>query len=161
MKKTIAMGCDFCGYAQKIYLKEKLTQQGYRVIDLGCKEEEKTLPFFAPAKAVAECILRGEADKGILICATGMGIGIVANKFKGIYAAICETDYAAKMSRKHDNANVLALGAQITANEMSLAIAETWLNTGFTEGFNEHEKQMQKKYIDALIDFEKKLLSCP
>lgn len=159
MKETIAMGCDFCGYAQKLYLKEKLQSLGYTMIDLGCGPNDKTLPFFQPAKAVAECILKGDATKGILICATGMGIGMVANKFRGIYAAICDTDYAARMSRKHDNANVLALGAQITAPEMSYEIVTAWLNTEFMEGFSEHEKEMQKKYIAAFIEFENKLFS--
>lgn len=159
MKEIIVMGSDFCGYLQKLYLKEKLQLQGYEIKDLGCGPDDKTLPFFQPAQAVAECIIRGEATKGILICATGMGIGIVANKFQGIYAAICDTDYAARMSRKHDNANVLALGAEITAPEMSYAIVEAWLNTQFMEGFSEHEKMLQKKYIDALVEFESKLFS--
>ncbi|MCX7121874.1 MAG: RpiB/LacA/LacB family sugar-phosphate isomerase [Gammaproteobacteria bacterium] len=159
MKEIIAMGCDFCGYEQKLYLKEKLESQGYEIKDLGCGPNDKTLPFFQPAKAVAESIIKGEATKGILICATGMGIGIVANKFKGIYAAICETDYSARMSRKHDNANVLALGAQITAPEMSYEIVQAWLRTEFMEGFSNHEKMLQKKYIDALIEFENKLFS--
>ena len=159
MKSIIAMGCDFCGYAQKIYLKERLQSLGYTIKDLGCGPNDESLPFFLPAKSVAECILQGEASKGILICATGMGIGIVANKFQGIYAAICDTVYAAQMSRKHDNANVLALGAQITAPEMSFAIVEGWLNTEFTSGFSEHEKVQQKKYIDALIAFENELFS--
>lgn len=157
MKDIIAIGCDFSGYKQKLYLIDKLQALGYQIKDLGCGPQDETLPFFKPAKAVAECILNGEATKGILICATGMGIGIVANKFQGIYAAICETVYAAQMSRKHDNANVLALGAHITAPEMSLAIVEGWLNTEFMSGFSEHEKIQQKKYIDALIAFENEL----
>jgi ribose 5-phosphate isomerase B len=156
-EKVIVMGCDWYGYSLKIYLKEKLEAIGYEIKDLGCGPNDKTLPFFAPAKAVAESIMHGEASKGILVCATGMGIGIVANKFKGIYAAICDTDYAAKMSRKHDNANVIALGSQITAPEMSYAIVEAWLNTEFMEGFSEHEKQQQTKYINALIKFENEL----
>lgn len=157
MKKTIAIGCDFYGYVQKLYLKEKLQTLGYEIKDFGCGPNDKKLPFFQPAKSVAECIIRGEASQGILICATGMGIGIVANKFQGIYAAICDTVYAAQMSRKHDNANVLALGAQITAPEMSFAIVEGWLNTEFMSGFSEEEKEQQKKYIDAFIQFENAL----
>ena len=79
MKEIIAIGSDFYGYAQKLYLIDKLRSLGYQIKDLGCGPHDETLPFFQPAKAVAECIIQGKANKGILICATGMGIGIVAN----------------------------------------------------------------------------------
>lgn len=96
-------------------------------------------PLFA--KEVCLAVQKGEAQRGILICGTGIGMSITANKFKGIRAALCLNEYMARMSRKHNDANVLCLGDRILGDDLALAIVEVWLNTDFEGG--RHERRVR------------------
>lgn len=129
----ISMGCDHGGYALKEYVKEYLIGQGHEVVDCGCHSLDSCdYPQFgaAAARAVAE----GNCQRGIVICTTGIGISITANKVKGIRCALCSEPLSAEMTRKHNDANVLAMGAGMTGPNMAQRIVDTFLSTEFEGG---------------------------
>lgn len=129
----IAIGCDHAGYELKETVKDKLTSEGYELIDLGTNSSESVdYPIYG--KAVGEKVASGECDKGIAICGTGIGISISCNKVKGVRAALCNTEHLAKMSREHNDANVLCLGAREIDKELALKIVDKWLSTDFLGG---------------------------
>lgn len=129
----IAIGCDHAGYELKETVKNKLTKEGYELIDLGTNSSESVdYPIYG--RAVGEKVASGECDKGIAICGTGIGISISCNKVKGVRAALCNTEHLAKMSREHNDANVLCLGAREIDKELALKIVDKWLSTDFLGG---------------------------
>lgn len=113
----IALGCDHGGFELKQEIKKHLDEQKIPYIDYGCDSLESTdYPIYA--KRVAKAILSGECDKGILICGTGIGISITANKFKGIRAALCSDCFSAEATRLHNDANILAMGGRVVGPAM-------------------------------------------
>ncbi len=145
----VAIGSDHAGYHLKEKIKEFLISKGYQVIDFGTDSEDSThYPIFA--RDVALAVQRGEADRGILVCGTGIGMSITANKFKGIRAALCLNEYMARMSRLHNDANVLCLGDRVLGEELALSIVEVWLETPFEGG--RHQKR-----IELIADIEKEI----
>ena len=127
----IALGCDHGGYELKLEIKKYLDEQGIAYKDFGCDSLESTdYPIYA--KKVAHAILDGECDKGILICGTGIGISITANKFKGIRAALCSDCFSAEATRLHNDANILAMGGRVVGPGLAVKIVETFLNTPFS-----------------------------
>ena len=129
----IIIGSDHAGYAAKEYVKELLAQRGLKVEDKGCFSEESVhYPIYA--KAVAKAVAAGEAPRGILICGTGIGVSIAANKVRGIRAALCHDAFTAKACREHNNANILAMGARVLSREQIKEIVEIWLDTEFLGG---------------------------
>ena len=129
--KKIIIGSDKSGFQLKEAVKAHLVEAGYEVTDAGSQSEEKA------AENVAPRVGGGEFEKGILICGTGMGMSIVANKHKGVYAAVCENTYAAEKSRAINNANILTMGGWITGEVVGCQIADTFLNTEFTQNLEE------------------------
>lgn len=135
----IVIGSDHAGYDLKETIKNYLIKKGYNLIDKGTNSKESVdYPIFG--ESVAESVAKGEAEKGIVICGTGIGISISANKVKGVRAALCTNEYMARMARKHNNANVLALGARVLGVDLALSIVETFLNTQFEGG--RHERRV-------------------
>ncbi len=131
----IALGSDHGGLELKKAVMEYLDEQGLAYQDFGCYDKTSCdYPHFG--RAAAQAVARGECDRGIVICTTGIGISIVANKVKGVRAALCTDPYSAKMTRLHNDANVLALGGGITGKNMALEIVEVFLNTEFSQGEN-------------------------
>lgn len=131
----IALACDHGGFDMKQIVIEYLEENGIEYKDFGCYDKTSCdYPVFA--RPAAEAVASGECEKGIVVCTTGIGISIVANKVKGIRAAVCNDPYAAKMTRLHNNANVLALGGGMIGKNMAIDILETFLNTEFSEGEN-------------------------
>ncbi len=131
--KTILMGSDHAGYALKLVLKEVLEREGFSVVDVGCDNENSCdYPDFA--QDLCKRILQGEASQGVLICGTGLGMSMTANRFRGIRAALCTTEYHARMSRAHNYSNVLCLGGRVLGSELAAAILRTWLATSFEGG---------------------------
>ena len=129
----IAIGCDHAAFEEKNKIKEFLESLTYEVIDCGTYSEESVdYPLYA--HAVAKQVSNNNVDKGIVICGSGIGISIAANKIKGIRAALCTSTLHAELSRKHNNSNILALGARLTKIEDIIAITKTWLNTSFEGG---------------------------
>jgi ribose 5-phosphate isomerase B len=132
-KQTIWIGNDHGGYALKLRIIEYLKDKGYLVNDVGCDSTEIVrYPYFA-AK-VAGAVSRGEATRGILICSTGIGMSIIANKYKRVRASLCATTYLAKMTRAHNDSNILCLGGKTTGEFEALDILETWLITDYLGG---------------------------
>lgn len=129
----IAMGSDHVGFQMKNELAEYLKSQGHEIADLGSHSEERTdYPIFG--KAVAAAVTSGRADCGILVCGTGVGISIAANKTNGIRAVVCSEPYSAMLSKQHNNTNVLAVGARVIGIELAKMIVDAWLNAEFEGG---------------------------
>lgn len=129
----ISMGCDHGGYLLKEHIKKYLTEQGHEIKDFGCHSLDSCdYPQFgaAAARAVAD----GSCEKGIVICTSGIGISISANKIKGIRCALCSEPLSAEMTRRHNNANMLAMGAGMTGPNMAERIVDTFLSTEFEGG---------------------------
>ena len=133
MSARLAIASDHGGFELKRILSDFLKTQGHEVLDLGTGGSESVdYPDFA-AK-LCKAILEGRAERGILICGTGIGMSIAANKFKGIYAAVCTNEFMARMSREHNDSNVLCLGARVLGDEVAKGIVEVWLSTPFAAG---------------------------
>lgn len=129
----IALGCDHGGYELKQFIMKTLEKLGYEYEDFGCYSLESCdYPDFgaAAARAVAE----GKCDRGIVICTTGIGISIAANKVKGIRCALCSDSLSAEMTRRHNDANVIAMGAGIVGPKLAERMVEVFLNTEFEGG---------------------------
>ncbi|MGN0299134.1 MAG: ribose 5-phosphate isomerase B [Lachnospiraceae bacterium] len=127
----IALGCDHGGYQLMREVKSFLDQKGYAYKDFGCYSEE-AVDYPDYAKKVGEAIQQGICDKGILICGTGIGISIAANKMKGIRAALCTDCFCAEATRQHNDANILCMGGRVVGPGLALKITETFLETPFS-----------------------------
>lgn len=127
----IAIGCDHGGYELKQEIMEYLDKKGYDYRDFGCYSTE-SVDYPEYARKVCESINSGESEKGILICGTGIGISIAANKVKGIRAALCTDCFMAEATRLHNDANVLALGGRVVGAGLAIKIVETFLTTEFS-----------------------------
>lgn len=129
----IAIGSDHGGFQLKKDIMKHLDELGLEYKDYGTYSEESCdYPIYG--EAVAKAIVNGEADKGILICGTGIGISISANKVKGIRAALCGDCFSAEFTRRHNDANILAMGARVTGSGLALKIVDTFLTTEFEGG---------------------------
>lgn len=128
----IAIGSDHGGFDLKEVIIAHLKEQGIAVKDYGCNDKSSCdYPIYG--RAVAEAVAKGECEKGIVICTTGIGISITANKVKGIRCALCADTLTAQMTRQHNDANVLALGGGIVGPNLGISIVDTFLNTDFSE----------------------------
>jgi len=137
----IILGSDHGGWELKEFLKQRLDEWGYHYTDAGtCGSESVDYPDFA--KEVCRTVQKGEADRGILVCGTGIGMCIAANKFPGIRAALCHDEYTAKMSRQHNDANILVLGGRVLKPEVAGNILKMWLDTEFEQG--RHQRRLDK-----------------
>ncbi len=137
----VAIGSDHAGFDYKEIVKEHLEEKGFEVIDKGTYSRESVdYPIFG--EAVAQAVASGEADRGIVICGTGIGISISANKVKGIRAALCTNEYMARMARKHNDANILAFGARVLGIDVALGIVDVFFETEFEGG--RHERRVNE-----------------
>ena len=127
----IALGCDHGGFAMMQEVKKHLEERSLEYKDFGCYSEE-SVDYPEYAKKVAKAVAEGECEKGILICGTGIGISIAANKVKGIRAALCHDCFSAAATREHNNANVLAMGARVIGPGLALEIVDIFLDTPFS-----------------------------
>ena len=137
----IALGADHAGYQLKDQIKQHLAQQGIELRDEGTSSPE-SVDYPDLARAVAHDVAEQRANLGILVCGSGIGMAIAANKVDGIRAANVTSEYEAQMSREHNNANVLALGARILKPEDALRIVDKWLAASFAGG--RHERRVEK-----------------
>ena len=137
----IAIGADHGGFELKQMLVAKLSDLGHEVIDLGAYSAASVdYPDFADQ--VCGHVLDGRAQYGILVCGTGIGMSMAANKYRGIRAALCDTEYSARMSREHNNANILCLGDRVVGKGLAGSIVEVWLSTSFAGG--RHQRRVDK-----------------
>lgn len=127
----LALGCDHGGYELMQEVKAHLEERGFEFKDFGCYSTD-SVDYPEYAKKVAHAVSDGECELGILICGTGIGISIAANKVKGIRAALCADCFSAAATREHNNANILALGARTTGPGLALKIVDTFLDTPFS-----------------------------
>jgi ribose 5-phosphate isomerase B len=129
----VALGCDHAGYLLKEVVWSSLKSVGHEVVDKGTFSQESCdYPDFA--EEVATSVAGGEAERGIVICATGIGMAMAANKVAGIRASVCNDLYTARFSRLHNDANVLALGARVVGPGLAEEIVKTWMETDFEGG---------------------------
>lgn len=137
----LALGCDHGGYELMQEVKKHLENRGIAYHDFGCSSTESVdYPIYG--KKVAEAVARGEFEKGILICGTGIGISIAANKVKGIRAAVCGDCFSAEATRLHNDANIVALGARVTGPGLAVRIVDTFLHTEFS-GVDRHIRRVE------------------
>lgn len=138
----LAIGSDHAGYGLKQAVMKHLAEKGIEYKDYGTYSEASCdYPDFA--EAVSQAIIGGEADRGILICGTGIGISIAANRHREIRAALCGDCFSAKATREHNDANVLAMGARVVGEGLALQIVDTFLETEFSNGAN-HVRRIGK-----------------
>ncbi len=137
----IGIGNDHVAYQMKCEIKDYLESLGHEVVDFGHDNEERTdYPIYA--NKVAKAVLAHEVDQGILICGTGVGISIAANKIHGIRAIVCSEPYSAMLSKQHNNTNILAFGARVVGIELAKMIVDSWLNASY-EG-DRHQRRLDQ-----------------
>ncbi len=142
---TIAVGSDHGGFALKTAVIAHLKGRGYEVLDMGTHSEESVdYPIYG--QKTAEAVAEGKADLGVVCCGTGIGIGIAANKVHGIRCATITNEYMAEMTKRHNNANMIALGGRILETELALKLVDIWLDTEFEGGRHQRRVDM----LDAM-----------
>jgi ribose 5-phosphate isomerase B len=142
----IAIGCDHGGYKLKEAVKSHVADLGHQIEDFGCFDEN-SVDYPPIAAKAAHSVADGNNDYGILICSTGIGISICANKVDGIRAALCTDRHCAEMTRRHNNANILCLGGHVVTTETAIRIVDVFLSTDFEGG--RHQRR-----IDLITDIE-------
>lgn len=144
--KKLAIGCDHVGYELKAGLLKHLEEKGIEYHDFGTYTTDRTdYPIYA--KAVAQAVASGEYDGGLLICGTGVGISVAANKLRGIRAVVCSEPYSALLSRQHNNSNILAMGSRVVGLDLALMILDAWLS-------GEYEGGRHQGRIDMISEME-------
>jgi ribose 5-phosphate isomerase B len=143
MGMRIAMGSDHAGYTLKAFLKPIIEEWGHEVTDLGAYEGETGTDYPDYGRAVGQAVARGEYDCGILICGTGLGVSISANKVPGIRAALCHETYTARMARSHNDANVLCMGGRVLGAGVAADVVGVFLATPFS-GVDRHQRRVEK-----------------
>jgi ribose 5-phosphate isomerase B len=141
----IALACDHGGYELKLIIKEFVGSLGYSVVDLGTNST-KSVDFPDYAAKLGREITSGHSERGILICGSGVGACIAANKINGIYAAVCHDTYSAHQGVQHDNMNVLCLGARVVGPELAKELVEAFLSAQFLSDEERHVRRVNKIY---------------
>lgn len=142
----IAIGNDHTAVAMKNHITKYLEEQGHEIINFGTDSEERCdYPIYG--KKVADAVAGGECERGILICGTGIGISLAANKVKGIRAAVCSESYSARLTRLHNNANIIAFGARVVGEATAEAIVDAFIGA-------EYEGGRHQKRIDMITAIE-------
>jgi ribose 5-phosphate isomerase B len=130
----LAAGSDHAGFGIKDAVVRRLRAQGHVVVDVGTTDGEASVDYPDYAHAVADMVARGEVERGLLVCGTGIGVCMAANRHRGVRAADCTTPHLAEMSRRHNDANVLCLAGRILSEEEAWAVTEVWMATPFEGG---------------------------
>lgn len=129
----LAIGNDHVGYELKLIIKKHLEDLGHQVIDFG-SDSSQSCDYPVYGKKAAQAVASGECELGVLICGTGIGISLAANKVRGIRAAVCSEPYSAQMARRHNNANIIAFGARVIGRDMAEMIVDSFLQAQFEGG---------------------------
>lgn len=135
MNDIIYIGNDDSGYKLKMQILDYLEKHGYQYKDCGSGEEPSRYPYYAAR--VASAVSKGEIKRGILICGTGIGISIAANKFKGVRASVVTNAFSARLTRRHNDSNILCMGGEMIGRWEALNIVETWLTTAYDGGHHQ------------------------
>ena len=150
----IAIASDLSGFELKAAIKDFLIEKGYEVLDFGIEDKNHPKPYFEQAPKVAKAIQNKEADKGILICGTGQGMAIVANKHKGIYACVVDSVFSGERAKIINKANVITLGGWVSAPFVATEIVESWLNREFCEKM-EFKRDFLTNAYNKVVEIEK------
>ena len=142
----IGIGADHGGFALKTIVVRHLELKGHEVYDYGC-DTPSSVDYPDFALPVSQAVVVGQVDAGILICGTGIGMSMAANKVRGIRAAVCGDTYSARMSRQHNDANILCMGGRVLGEGLALDIVDTWLTASF-------EGDRHKRRVDKLAQIE-------
>ena len=145
---VIALGADHAGWELKEALKAWLIESGHQILDFGTHSPQ-SVDYPDYALQVGEAVASGKAERGLLVCGTGIGMAMTANKVPGIRAALCSDPFMARMSREHNDANVLTLGGRLMGPEMALDILRRWIETDFAGG--RHQRR-----VDKIADIERR-----
>ena len=137
----VALGCDHAGFELKETVKGYLDTLGFEITDFGT-DSEASVDYPDFGSRLARSIDKGEYDRGILICGTGLGMSMVANRFAGVRGALCNDLFSAIMSRRHNDANILIMGGRVIGSELAREIVQTWLETPFEGG--RHRQRLEK-----------------
>ena len=148
MVSSIALGADHAGFELKEALKAWVIDQGYQVLDYGTHSTD-SVDYPDYATQVAEAVASQKVERGVLVCGTGIGMAITANKVPGVRAALCADLYTARMSREHNDANVLTMGGRLMGPEMALDILKMWLETDFAG-------DRHRRRVDKITDLERR-----
>jgi len=144
----LAIGGDHGGFNLKTALIAYLKEQGHEVKDFGCYDKS-SIDYPDYAFLVAEAVVRGEFERGIVICTTGIGVSIAANKVAGVRCALVSDEYSARMTREHNDTNLIAFGEHVTTAERAKGILDIWLNEPFSHG------ERHQRRIDKISNYEK------
>lgn len=150
----VAIASDFSGFRLKEAVKKHLAAAGYDIEDVGQLQEQEQLLYFEAAANLAQAVQSGNFDRGIVICGTGAGVSLIANKFKGIYCVACESVYTAEKTSLINNANVLAMGEKIVSFDMGAEMAEKWLRGIWCDGFAEQRRKNNERGFAVLKGIE-------
>lgn len=145
----IGFGCDHAAVELKDALLAHLKERGFECVDYGAYSPEEKVDYPEKGLAVAEAIIRGDIDKGVVICGTGIGISLAANKVPGIRAAVCSEPYSASLTVRHNNANIIALGARVIGVELAKMTVDAFFDAQFEGG--RHQRR-----VNMISDIEKK-----
>lgn len=148
----VALSSDHRGFRAKEQLKSHLQAAGHSIVDYGC-DSPSSCDYPDHGLAGARAVAGGDADRGILFCGTGIGMSMTANKVPGIRAALCHDELTAEMSRRHNNANILCLPADLLGEELIRRVVDVWLKTDYEGG--RHDRRLQK-----IADFERNATKC-
>jgi len=149
----IVISCEFAGYPLKAAVLEYLKQQGHEILDVGQKSPDEKILYPQAAAALAKVIQQGEYKKGILICGSGAGVSIVANKFKGVYAVACESIFTAQSIPIINNANVLVMGSNVVGPKNAFAMVDKFLANSFALG----ETPERKEFLAGMLEDVKRI----
>lgn len=141
----IIIGSDHAGYPMKQKVKARLNERGIQVEDVGTYSEQ-AVDYTDFGKKVAQSVSDGTFDRGILICGTGLGMSMVANRYRGVRAALVNDLFSAIMSRRHNDSNILAMGGRLIGDTLALQLVDTWLDTPFDGG--RHQRRLEKMDIE-------------
>jgi ribose 5-phosphate isomerase B len=143
----VALGSDHGGFELKEGIKKHLNRKGIEFVDYGTFNNE-SVDYPDYGRITAEAIMKGECDRGIVVCGTGIGISLAANKVKGIRCALVSEEYSARMAKAHNNANMIAMGGRVVGEGIATGVVDAWLETEFEGG--RHERRVEK-----IMDIEK------
>lgn len=146
----IALSSDHAGYSLKAHLVDYLQKQGHDILDLGVESDTHRTDYTDAAQRVGNAIIDGEAERGILVCGSGVGASIAANKMKGIYCAICHDAYSAAQGVQHDNMNVLAVGGRVIGTALGESLADAFIGARFNTDTDRYVRRFnQVKAMEA------------
>ena len=151
---NLVIASDFSGFRLKEAVKKHIVALGYDVTDVGAQTEEDEMLYYEASQRLARHMQEHKAERGIVICGTGAGVSMIANKFKGVYAVACESVFTAEKTSLINNANVLAMGERVVSYGMGAEMAEKWLDGKWCDGFAEERRRNNERRYERLLKIE-------